>query len=118
MISKDIQEKSTYNPINRTALPAVLDRFMSYFEYDYKAAGFTSAADAARYDYYFPTDEMKTSYIANMEKVEVVSASDPSIRAIVSEELSAAYSGQKDIKEIERNLEDRLKKLFSEKYSK
>jgi len=118
MISKDIQEKSTYNPINRTALPAVLDRFMGYFEYDYKAAGFTSESDAARYDYYFPTDEMRSSYIANMEKVEVVSASDPSIRAIVSEELSAAYSGQKDIKEIERTLEDRLKKVFSEKYSK
>ena len=49
--------------------------------------------------------------------VEVVSASDPSIRAIVSEELSEAYSGQKDIKAIEKSLEKRLKTLYSEKYA-
>ncbi len=60
---------------------------------------------------------MKGSYIANMENVEVVSASDPSIRAIVSEELSEAYSGQKDIKAIEKSLEKRLKTLYSEKYA-
>ncbi len=60
---------------------------------------------------------MKDSYIANMEKVEVVSASDPAIRAIISEELSEAYSGQKDIKEKEKTLEKRLKTLYSEKYS-
>lgn len=118
LLSKDIQEKCTYNPINRTALPAVLDGFMDKFIYEYKMAGFTSESDAARYSYYLPTDEMRNSYIANMERVEIVSASDPSVRAIVAEELSAAYSGQKDIKEIERNLEDRLNKLFSEKYSK
>ena len=117
LISKDIQEKCTCNPINRTALPGVLDRSMELFMYEYTVAGFTSESDAARYDYYLPTDEMKASYIANMENVEVVSASDPSIRAIVSEELSEAYSGQKDIKDIEVTLENRLKTLYSEKYS-
>ena len=117
MLSKDIQELCSCNPINRTALPGVLDRYMDHFIYEYKTAGFTSEAEAARYDYYFPTDAMKASYIANMENVEVVSASDPAIRAIVSEELSEAYSGQKDIKEIEVSLEKRLKTLYSEKYS-
>ena len=117
LLSKDIQEQCIYNPINRTALPGVLDKVMDKFMYEYKVAGFNSESEAARYNYYLPSDEMKNTYIANMERVEVVSASDPSIRAIVAEELSAAYSGQKDIKEIECSLEDRLKKLFSEKYS-
>ena len=118
LLSKDIQEKCKDNPINRTALPVIIDRAGEYFLYEYKMAGFTSESEAARYDYYFLTDEMKASYIANMEKVEVVSASDPSIRAIVYEELSEAYSGQKDIKDIEVSLENRLKTLYSEKYSK
>lgn len=118
LLSKDIQEKCKDNPINRTALAAIIDRAGEYFRYEYKMAGFTSESEAAKYDYYFLTDEMKASYIANMEKVEVVSASDPSIRAIVYEELSEAYSGQKDIKEIEASLENRLKTLYSEKYSK
>jgi hypothetical protein len=61
---------------------------------------------------------MKAAYIANMEKVEVVSASDPSIRALVSEELSEAYSGQKDVKDVAASLEKRLKTLYSEKYSR
>ncbi len=118
LISKDVQELCISNPINRTALPAVLDRYMQRFTYEYKAAGFTSEKEAAQYDYYFPTEEMKASYIANMEKVEVVWTSDASIRAIVNEELSALYSGQKDVKEIETMLESRLKILYSEKYSK
>ena len=118
LMSQDIQEKCNCNPINRNALPAVLDRYMGYYEYEYKAAGFTSESDAARYDYYTPTEEMKAAYIANMENVEVVSATDVSIRAIVSEELSEAYSGQKDIKDVEASLEKRLKTLYSEKYSK
>ena len=117
LLSKDIQELCSYNPINRTALPGVLDRYMDHFIYEYKMAGFTSESEAAKYDYYLPTDSMKDSYIANMENVEVVSASDPSIRAIVSEELSEAYSGQKDIKAIEKSLEKRLKTLYSEKYA-
>ena len=117
LLSKDIQELCSYNPINRTALPGVLDRYMDHFIYEYKMAGFTSESEAAKYDYYLPTDSMKASYIANMENVEVVSASDPSIRAIVSEELSEAYSGQKDIKAIEKSLEKRLKTLYSEKYA-
>ena len=116
LLSKDIQELCSYNPINRTALPGVLDRYMEHFIYEYKMVGFTSESEAARFDYYLPTDNMKASYIANMENVEVVSASDPAIRAIVSEELSEAYSGQKDIKEIEKSLEQRLKTLYSEKY--
>ena len=117
LLSKDIQEKCSDNPVNRTALPAVLDRYGEYFHYDYLMAGFTSESEAARYDYYFPTDERKESYMANMENVEVVSATDASIRAVVSEELSEAYSGQKDIRDIEASLENRLKTLYSEKYS-
>lgn len=118
LISKDIQEKCSDNPINRNALPAVIDRYGEIFKYEYKVAGFTSESDAARYNYYFLTDEMKAAYIANMEKVEVVSASDPSIRALVSEELSEAYSGQKDVKDVAASLEKRLKTLYSEKYSR
>ena len=118
LISKDIQEKCSDNPINRTALPSVLDRYGECFYYDYKVAGFTSESEAARYGYYFPDEARKAAYIANMENVEVVAASDPSIRAIVSEELSEAYSGQKDIKDIEKSLQNRLKTLYSEKYSK
>ena len=96
----------------------MIDRYGEIFKYEYKVAGFTSESDAARYNYYFLTDEMKAAYIANMEKVEVVSASDPSIRALVSEELSEAYSGQKDVKDVAASLEKRLKTLYSEKYSR
>lgn len=118
LLSKDIQELSSDNPINRTALPSVLDRYGEYFYYDYKMAGFTSESEAAKYYYYFPNDERKAAYISNLENVEVVSATDASIRAVVSEELSEAYSGQKDIRDIEVSLEKRLKILYSEKYSK
>ena len=96
----------------------MLDRYGEYFYYDYKMAGFTSESEAAKYYYYFPNDERKAAYISNLENVEVVSATDASIRAVVSEELSEAYSGQKDIRDIEVSLEKRLKILYSEKYSK
>ena len=118
LISKDIQELSAENPINRTALPAVLDKYAEIFQYEYKEAGFTTEAEAAKYNYYLPTDEMKASYIKIMENIEIVAESDQSIMAIVNEELSAAYAGQKDIKEIEASLQDRLSTLYSEKYSK
>ncbi|MCR5804356.1 MAG: hypothetical protein K6G47_08825 [Clostridia bacterium] len=65
--------------------------------------------------YSYPDEEVKSSFIANMEKVEVVLASDPSIEAIVHEELSSVYAGEKDISEAAKTLEDRLKTLYSEK---
>ena len=117
LLSDDIQMLTNGNPINRNALPNVLDRNVEVFMKEYERAGITSEAEEALYGYYKPTEEMKNAYIMGMENVEVVPATDPSIRAIVREELSACFSGQKDVKEVEKTLEDRLKTLYSEKYN-
>lgn len=117
LISKDIQELNISNPINKTALPAVMDNAIEKFKIQYKITGITTKAEEEEYHYYMPDDKMKQTYIDNMEKVEVVSSSDPSIKAIVTEELSSVYSGQKDIKEVSSSLENRLRTMYSEKYS-
>ena len=118
LISQDIQEDSYQNPINRKALPAILDRETQTCIVEYEEAGFTNEAEAAKYDYYLPTDELKTAYIESMDNVEVVISLDPSIRTVVYEELSACFSGNKDVKEVEKTLQDRLTTLFNEKGSR
>ncbi|MBO7425940.1 MAG: extracellular solute-binding protein [Clostridiales bacterium] len=115
LISQDIQESASYNPINRKALPAVLDREAEICTIEYEEAGFANETEAAQFDYYLPTDEIKYAYIESMEKVEVVSSLDPSIQTVVYEELSACFSGKKDVKEVEKTLQDRLTTLFNEK---
>ena len=114
LISKDVQELNSYNPINREALSGVLDTSIVFYKNTQKRQSLISEAELALLDSY-PTDKVKNSYMANMEKVEVVLSSDPSIDAIVHEELSSVYAGEKDISEAAKTLEDRLKTLYSEK---
>ena len=114
LISKDVQEFNTYNPINREAMPRVLDTSIEFYINTMKSNTFISEAELAWLDSY-PAEKMKNSYIANMEKVEVVLSSDPSIEAIVHEELSSVYAGEKDISEAAKTMEDRLKTLYNEK---
>ena len=92
-----------------------LDWYMEFNEAEFEKAGFSSEEEAANYSYYHPTPEMKQAYLDGMDKVEVVSATDPSIRQIVCEELASCYEGQKDVKDVAVTLEDRLKTLYSEK---
>ena len=61
---------------------------------------------------------MRKAYKDALENVEVVTWLDGSIRAVVMEEMSSYFSGQKDIKSVENTLNDRLKTLYSEKYGK
>ena len=115
LISEDIQSKSFFNPMNRNAMNNLLDKQKDICEEEFERAGFTTPEQGAQYSYYHVTPELKQAYLDGMDKVEVVSATDPAIRAIVLEELKTCYSGQKDIKEIEKTLEDRLNNLYSEK---
>lgn len=117
LLSNDVQESAMFNPINRTALPAVMDESIEDIMTEYKRAGVSSKAQEEQWGYYKPTEEMRNTYIASMEKVEVVSATDASILAIVHEELSAYLSGQKDIQTVETELDKRLKTLYSEKHA-
>lgn len=115
LMSDDIQMMNTSNPINRKALKDLIDWHAEYSADEFERFGFTPEEQAENYRYYHPTPEMKQAYLDAMDKVQVVSATDPSIRAVVLEELKSCYSGQKDLKEVEATLEDRLTTLYSEK---
>ena len=117
LLSKDVQEYSNENPINRQAMETVVDRALDRCREEYDRGGFGSEAEAASYGYYLPTEAMKNAYIEGMENVEGVSTLDSSIRAIVYEEMSSYFTGNKDINEVEKTLQDRLETLYSEKYS-
>lgn len=118
LISEDIQALNDNNPINRNALDPVLERYAKQTTEEFKRAGFTSEAAAVEFGYYLPKENMKKQYAEAMDNVEVVTALDGSVSAIVREELSSCFTGQKDIKEVEKTLEDRLNTLYSEKYGK
>ena len=118
LVSKDVQAYNDFNPINREALDAVLATASEQAENEYLRANWSSEAEAAENGYFHPNDAMRKAYKDALENVEVVTWLDGSIRAVVMEEMSSYFSGQKDIKSVENTLNDRLKTLYSEKYGK
>ncbi|MBO7448792.1 MAG: carbohydrate ABC transporter substrate-binding protein [Clostridiales bacterium] len=117
LLSEEVQEYNLYNPFNRKALKPVLEKTSKRLEEEFKSSGYKTEAEAAMYGYYLADDAMIENYIKIADNVATVESIDPEILRIVLEEIGAYFADQKDIKEVEKTLQDRLDTLYSEKYS-
>ena len=113
LLSKEIQEGSSHNPINRNALEPILRNAVD--EANREIDSFSSEAEAASCGYYRPSEEIVQAYIKSINSVSCCNCLDASVSDIVEEEIEGLLSGQQDVDTVAANVEDRLRTLYNEK---
>ena len=118
LLSEDIQtyiSNSGYNVVNKAAYESVSEKAVEYYNDMYSddyfygvGVGAPSSPDQ------FSMDDVDT-YTEIIESVTVMNTSDASISKIISEEMPAYFSGQKDLDEVIEIMQDRVQKVLDER---
>lgn len=118
LLSEEIQEtiaNNGYNPVNRAAFDSVGDKAVDYYNDMYSDEYFygMGVGEPSTPDKF--SDEDVDAYKKIVESVTTVNTSDASISKIISEEMPAYFSGQKDLDEVVKILQDRVQKVLDER---
>lgn len=118
LLSEEIQEtiaNNGYNPISRNAFDSVTEKAIDYYndmygdDYIYgMGVGAPEGPDK------FSEDDAE-AYLEIVESVTTMNTSDASISKIISEEMPAYFSGQKDLDEVIEIMQDRVQKVLDER---
>ena len=118
LLSEEIQEtiaNNGYNPVNRAAFDSVSDKAIDYYNDMYSDDYFygVGVGEPSTPDKF--SDEDVDAYKKIVESVTTVNTSDASISKIISEEMPAYFSGQKDLDEVVEIMQDRVQKVLDER---
>ena len=118
LLSEEIQEtiaNNGYNPVNRAAFDSVSDKAVDYYNDMYSDEYFygVGVGEPSTPDKF--SDEDVDAYKMIVESVTTVNTSDASISKIISEEMPAYFSGQKDLDEVVEIMQDRVQKVLDER---
>jgi ABC-type glycerol-3-phosphate transport system substrate-binding protein len=118
LLSEEIQEtiaNNGYNPVNRAAFDSVGDKAVDYYNDMYSDEYFycMGVGEPSTPDKF--SDEDVDAYKKIVESVTTVNTSDASISKIISEEMPAYFSGQKDLDEVVEIMQDRVQKVLDER---
>ncbi len=118
LLSEEIQEiiaNNGYNPVNRAAFDSVGDKAVDYYNNMYSDEYFygVGVGEPSTPDKF--SDEDVDAYKKIVESVTTVNTSDASISKIISEEMPAYFSGQKDLDEVIEIMQDRVQKVLDER---
>ena len=118
LLSEEIQEtiaNNGYNPVNRAAFDSVSDKAIDYYNDMYSDEYFygVGVGEPSTPDKF--SDEDVDAYKKIVESVTTVNTSDASISKIISEEMPAYFSGQKDLDEVVEIMQDRVQKVLDER---
>ena len=118
LLSDDMQTEmaeSGYNVLNKAAFDSVTDAAVEYYNEMYSDDFFYGVGVGApsKPDKYSADDA--EAYKEIVEGITVMNTSDASISKIISEEMPAYFSGQKDLDSVIEIMQDRVQKVLDER---